>query len=142
MKNRFSALCIAAFLCLTTLFFSACANVGQKIVKYCDKGTSAVNQLKSDQAIDQEDADRILPLISDVRKAGVEYDQVEQAVKAARSSTEKNQKREELRAAGRQVIASLNRLNDEGVLKIKNEKTRARVSKYLTFAEVIADLLT
>ncbi len=124
------------------LFASGCGNVGKAIVRYADKGTRAIERLKEAQEIDVEDADRILPLIADARKIGVEYDAVEQAIKAATSPTEKASKREQLRAVGQQVMASLRRLDTDGVLKIKNEQRRNRVRKVLVYGEILADLVT
>jgi membrane protein implicated in regulation of membrane protease activity len=120
----------------------ACGDVGKKIIRYSDKGTSAIERLRDAQEIDVEDADRILPLIADARKIGVEYDAVEQAIKAATVPAEKAKKREQLRALGRQVMASLRRLENEGVLKIKNEQRRMKVRKVLVYGEILADLVT
>jgi hypothetical protein len=142
MKSRFSAFCIALLLCVSALFLTACGDVGGKVVKYSDKGTDAINRLETEQVISAEDAGRIRPLIADVRAVGVEYGNLEQAIKAAKTADEKATLREQLRAAGRQIIASVRRLNDEGVLRIKNEQTRARVSRDLLFAEIVADLVT
>jgi uncharacterized membrane protein YvbJ len=142
MKSRFSAIRLVLALCALALFLVACGDVGSKIVKYSDKGTNTVNRLEQEQVISKDDADRIRPLISDVRAVGVEYDRIEQAIKQAKSTDEKASLREQLKASGQQVAASLRRLNEEGVLKIKNEATRQRVSRDLTIAEIIADLIT
>jgi hypothetical protein len=141
MTSRYSMIRVAMLLCGVALF-AACGDVGEKIVKYSDKGTRNIERLKEAQAIDTEDADRILPLIGDVRAVGVEYAALEQAIKQARSEGEKQILREQLRILTPQVIASLSRLESEGVLKIKNEATRQRVRKYFVFAEIIADLAT
>src|SRR5437763_9529869 len=117
MKSSFSAIRLVVLLSFVAPFLTACGDVGNKIAKYADKGTNTITRLEQEQVITKDDADRIRPLISDVRAAGVEYAAIEQAVRGAKDATEKQRKHEQLAAAGRQIIASLQRLNDEGVLR-------------------------
>lgn len=124
------------------VLLSGCGDVGKKIVKYSDKGTSHVERLRDEQVIGSDDADRILPLIRDVRAVGVEYDSIEQAIKAAKTEDVKQNLKAQLRLVGPKVVTSLRRLEEEGVLRIKNEQARRTVRKYFIFAEIIADLAT
>jgi hypothetical protein len=119
----------------------ACGDVGGKIVRYADKGMRTVERLKEAKVIEATDADRILPLIRDVRAAGVVYNEAEQALKASKTEGEKQSKREQLRQAGQQVIDATRRLDSEGVLRIKNEQARTRLQQGLALAEIVLDLV-
>ena len=65
---------LAVMALMLVLSIAACApDKGAQIVKYCDKGTHTITQLHDGALISQDEADKILPLIADVRAGGVEY---------------------------------------------------------------------
>ena len=142
MKNRFSAICLVLMLAMVAFFAVACTDVGSKIVKYSDRAQHRVERLSDEQVLDEDDANRLLPLISDVRTGGEAYTAIEQELKATSDEQKKLPLRERLRVAGQLVLERLQRLNDEGVLHIKNERTRLRVQQGLAFAEILTDLVS
>jgi MFS superfamily sulfate permease-like transporter len=126
-------------LCVLTLVTSqtACADVGEKVVRYADKGERAVTRLHNTQLLDAEDADLLKPLIADVRSAGVELASVEQAVKTSKEDAAT--KREQVRVASQAVAASLRKLERDGVLRVKNAEARRHLQRALAIAETILE---
>jgi hypothetical protein len=135
-KSKFPVVIIGLVL------LSACGDVGTKVVKYSDKATRTIKRLRDEKVIEAEDAERILPLVADVRAVGVEYASIEQAIKEAKTEGNKQSLREQLRMVAPKITASLGRLEQEGVMRIKNEETRQKVRKSLVFVEIMAELVT
>lgn len=132
---KLSSLVVA--LLIFALANSACGPVGNKIVKYSDKATRTVERLRAGQVIDQEEANRLLPLIADVRSAGAELASIEAII--ANTDPEKASKAERVRVATQAVIASLRRLESQGVLRVKNPDSRRQLQRALAGASIILD---
>ena len=129
---------LAVMALMLVLSIAACApDKGARVVKYCDKGTDTVTQLRDGALISQDEAEKILPLIAEVRAGGVEYDAIEREV--AVTKEEQLSRRQRLIAVGRKIIASVERLNQEGVLHIKNEKVRNDLTRALAIAQIAAN---
>lgn len=117
---------------------AGCSSFSGQIVSYCDKGARVVESLQRGTILDAEEVARIEPLIAEVRRAAEILEPAERAIRESRDSSAI--KRERLRVAAQPVIESLRRLESEGILRIKNERARARLQKAFAVAEIAADL--
>lgn len=107
----------------------------EKVVRVADKAPVIVEQLAAEGALEPADAEVIKRLAAEARVAAEEFGNV------ARSMSEDTpDNREQLRAAAQQLVASIRRLDSEGVLRVKDEKARARLRTALALAEVAAEL--
>lgn len=144
MTNRFPWRHFAAFAALLcALSVAACgpsqirkaASTADRVVELCDKGARVVEDLKAGALIDAEDADRIAPLLLDVRGAAVELGAVARSLKGDEPDAASR-----IKAAVTALADAADRLNEQGVLRVKNEKTRERLRKALAVARLAADV--
>ncbi|MEA2174218.1 MAG: hypothetical protein QOD00_1810 [Blastocatellia bacterium] len=136
MNRKIKQILLVAFILVAAVIAIGCTGKGKRVISWSDKLTTSVQRLQDQRLISEQEAHDIKSGISDVRAGGVEYDAIEQEV--AVTKEQKLSKQQRLTAVAQKIIESGRRLEQEGVLHVKNEQARKDLETGFRIADIAA----